>query len=273
MTLREPACKGNYARGVKRNLPDQSPNRGSEHIVCAHIIAITSCSWRHKKVDSKFSNGIIIFTRCKSTNPEMPMPKPPPQDPKVESLRQQATLNPRPQTVTDDLFTDSEFFDPRDLVQVKYEMLRRVEKDGHSISEAATRFGFSRPSFYQARPHSRRRVARLSASQTRSQAGPQAHGRNPRVHSADPPGESVVAGGRSGESHPGTLQCGGSSANDRARFGSRSKKTSQTWMSSAAMTSQSTNWLNTTSNCAKTPCPGVMVAHQHRGWLCFCAKG
>src|SRR2546425_2797077 len=79
----------------------------------------------------------------------MPMPKPPPDDAKLQSLRQQGTDNPRPRAVTDDLFADSEFFDPRDLVQVKYEMLRRVQKEGHSITEAATRFGFSRPSFYQ----------------------------------------------------------------------------------------------------------------------------
>lgn len=78
------------------------------------------------------------------------MPRPPLDDSKLQSLRELGTCNPRPQAVTDDLFTDSEFFDPRDLVQVKYEMLRRVEKEGRSITEAATRFGFSRPSFYQA---------------------------------------------------------------------------------------------------------------------------
>jgi transposase len=79
------------------------------------------------------------------------MPKPSPKDDsKLEALRQQGTLNLRPQTVTDELFRNPEFFDARDLVQVKYEMLRRVEKDGHSISGAAAAFGFSRPSFYQA---------------------------------------------------------------------------------------------------------------------------
>ncbi len=78
------------------------------------------------------------------------MPKPPPGDPKLESLRQQGTLNPRPHAVTAELFVASEFFDARDLVQVKYEMLRRVQKDGRSITEAAAAFGFSRPSFYQA---------------------------------------------------------------------------------------------------------------------------
>jgi hypothetical protein len=78
------------------------------------------------------------------------MPKLPPDDTKLRSLREQGAVNPRPQAVADDLFAASEFFDPRDLIQVKYEMLRRVEKDGQSVTEAAARFGFSRPSFYQA---------------------------------------------------------------------------------------------------------------------------
>ena len=78
------------------------------------------------------------------------MPKRPPEDPKLQSLRQLASLNPRPQAVNDELFAASDFFDPRDLVQVKYEMLRRVEQDGRPITDAAGKFGFSRPSFYQA---------------------------------------------------------------------------------------------------------------------------
>ena len=50
------------------------------------------------------------------------------------------------------MFSDSalEFFDPRDLVQVKYEMLRAVEKEGRSVKHASEAFGFSRPAFYQA---------------------------------------------------------------------------------------------------------------------------
>ena len=42
------------------------------------------------------------------------------------------------------------FFDPEDLVQVKYEMLRRVREDGRKVSETSAAFGFSRPSFYAA---------------------------------------------------------------------------------------------------------------------------
>jgi hypothetical protein len=76
------------------------------------------------------------------------MPEPP--DAKGESLRRQGVLNPRPQKVTDPLFRRSEFFDPRDLVQVKYEMLRRVQVEGLPITEAVQGFGFSRPVFYQA---------------------------------------------------------------------------------------------------------------------------
>ena len=74
----------------------------------------------------------------------------PTNDPKLEALREQGTLNPRPGEVTDPRFAKDSFFDPRDLVQVKYEMLRRVQSEGHSITGAATAFGFSRPSFYQA---------------------------------------------------------------------------------------------------------------------------
>jgi transposase len=70
--------------------------------------------------------------------------------PKREILRQTGTLNPRPDRVTDELFTDSDFFDPNDLLQVKYEMLRRVRSDDFTVRQAAQLFGFSRPSFYQA---------------------------------------------------------------------------------------------------------------------------
>ena len=71
-------------------------------------------------------------------------------DPKVDALRETGCLNPRPEAITDPLFLSSNFFDQRDLVQVKYEMVRRVHTDGQSVSTSARAFGFSRPSFYQA---------------------------------------------------------------------------------------------------------------------------
>ncbi len=78
------------------------------------------------------------------------MAKIPHTDLKAQSLCQSGMLNPRPQDVRDNLFRENAFFDPRDLVQVKYEMLQRVTQEGHPISQAAASFGFSRPSFYQA---------------------------------------------------------------------------------------------------------------------------
>lgn len=67
------------------------------------------------------------------------------------ALQTQGADHPHPQAVTDSLFRDSAFFDPNDLVQVKYEMLRSVEKDGRAVMEAAEAFGLSRPVYYVTR--------------------------------------------------------------------------------------------------------------------------
>jgi len=72
------------------------------------------------------------------------------EDPKVRALRAERSLNPRPESVTDERFASSEFLDARDLVQVKYEMVRRARVDGEPVSRAAKAFGLSRPSFYAA---------------------------------------------------------------------------------------------------------------------------
>ncbi len=70
---------------------------------------------------------------------------------KLKVLRASRTLHPHPEAVRDPLFTSgSPFFDPRDLVQVKYELLRRVRVDGYAVSEATALFALSRPTFYAA---------------------------------------------------------------------------------------------------------------------------
>src|SRR5215831_18908153 len=78
------------------------------------------------------------------------MPDDPKKRSKRDALKRQGTLNPRPDVVTDPLFQTEEFFDLADLVQVKYEMLRRVRVEKQSVSQSASAFGFSRPTFYQA---------------------------------------------------------------------------------------------------------------------------
>jgi transposase len=71
-------------------------------------------------------------------------------DAKAEALRRQGALHPHPDTVRDEVFRQGEFFDSRDLVQVRYEMLRRHQVDGQAVTEAAVAFGVSRQAFYTA---------------------------------------------------------------------------------------------------------------------------
>lgn len=72
-------------------------------------------------------------------------------DPKTAALAEEGTLNPSPKKVRDPKFQGGDFFDPRDLVQVRYEMLRRVSVDDVSVTQATTEYGVSRPTFYQAK--------------------------------------------------------------------------------------------------------------------------
>jgi transposase len=67
-----------------------------------------------------------------------------------QALEAEGALHPHPEAVTDALFHGSAFFDPHDLVQVKYEMLRRVRVEAATVSATVAAFGFSRPVFYQA---------------------------------------------------------------------------------------------------------------------------
>ncbi|WP_459568909.1 helix-turn-helix domain-containing protein [Cupriavidus sp. 8B] len=66
-------------------------------------------------------------------------------------LAEDGTLNPAPDKVHDPKFQEGGFFDPRDAVQVKYEMLRRASIEMASVTEVSEEYGISRPTFYQAR--------------------------------------------------------------------------------------------------------------------------
>lgn len=69
---------------------------------------------------------------------------------RLQALALAGALHPHPAAVVDPLFHDSAFFDPNDLLQVKYEMLRSVQVRARPVVEAAAAFGFSRPVFYVA---------------------------------------------------------------------------------------------------------------------------
>ena len=70
---------------------------------------------------------------------------------KVDALTEDGTLNPSPDRVSDPKFQAGSFFDPRDVVQVKYEMLRRVSVEKASVTDVSDEYGISRPTFYQAK--------------------------------------------------------------------------------------------------------------------------
>src|SRR5262252_10570443 len=89
--------------------------------------------------------GIIICTYYGESMPMRNRSKPP----KLEALREEGTLNLTPDEVHDPKFQENEFFDPHDIVQVKYEMLRRVSIENASVSAATEEYGVSRPTYYQ----------------------------------------------------------------------------------------------------------------------------
>ena len=70
---------------------------------------------------------------------------------KADALLEEGALNPAPEKVRDPKFWQGEFFDPRDAVQVKYEMLRRVSIENASVTDASDEYGVSRPTYYQAK--------------------------------------------------------------------------------------------------------------------------
>jgi transposase len=72
---------------------------------------------------------------------------------KTDALLEEGALNPTPEKVRDPKFRESEFFDPRDAVQVKYEMLRRVSIENASVTDATEEYGVSRPTYYETKAH------------------------------------------------------------------------------------------------------------------------
>ena len=93
--------------------------------------------------------------------------------PKVKALLEEGTLNPTPEKVRDPKFQENEFFDPRDIVQVKYEMLRRVSIENASVTDTTEEYGVSRPTYYQTKANFDKGGARwISTAKARSTRSP-----------------------------------------------------------------------------------------------------
>lgn len=102
----------------------------------------------HARVPGK--EPLTMATRYVIRVTSMPKRSPRPSDPKSAALRAAGALHPHPEAVQDEAFAHHEFFDRRDRVQVKYEMLRRHRLEGRPVTEVATAFGVSRQAFYKA---------------------------------------------------------------------------------------------------------------------------
>jgi transposase len=112
--------------------------------VCG-LMQLVSHQWTRTTLDRHF----LLRHNYISTTKEGIPAKTKAKTAKVKALLEEGTLNPSPGKVRDPKFQENEFFDPRDLVQVKYEMLRRVSVEKASVTEATEKYGVSRPTYYQ----------------------------------------------------------------------------------------------------------------------------
>ena len=72
-----------------------------------------------------------------------------------ESLKKSGCYNSNHEKVSASVFETTPFFDKKDIVQVKYEMIRAASKNESSITEIANLYGFSRKSYYKFSPFER----------------------------------------------------------------------------------------------------------------------
>ena len=160
------------------------------------------------------------------------MAKPKKPDPKSLELKRTATLNPRPDSIADPLFKENPFFDPKDLLQVRYEMLRRHRVEGASVVEVASQFGVSRPTLVSS-PGCLRASwpERTSAQAARPQTGAQDQCRDNRVCTVVACRRPWADDGWCSAGYQGTIRHHGSSPQSGAGFGEQ-KKTAQSGVSS-----------------------------------------
>jgi len=128
-------CQANYAREMPRRRPPAA-------VFMLHYLYIFGyCRGIFRLTAAKRVRlcGIIRFTLMPNDL-----------DPKRKALQTTGTFNSRAAQVRHPLFQQSSFFDPEDLLQLKYETLRAVEIERCPIAKAARDFGLSRPTIYEA---------------------------------------------------------------------------------------------------------------------------
>ena len=66
---------------------------------------------------------------------------------KEDALKQNGSFNHNYDNVAASIFKTASFFDRRDIVQVKYEMIRAATNAEGSVTEISDTYGFSRKSY------------------------------------------------------------------------------------------------------------------------------
>jgi transposase len=112
------------------------------------LFILSTLYWRINTCIDESDLEIVLDSILVCVLNKIDMPIKPLDDPKLKSLREQRALHRHPENVQDETFRSDDFFDPRDLVQVRYEMLRRHRIDGKAVSDVAHSFGVSRQAFY-----------------------------------------------------------------------------------------------------------------------------
>ena len=138
------ACKDNYAAHVSRITPHRRPVSGLFFGISAvrpPIRALTDSILRHNNND--VLGALVTRSRVPAGRDRKRS--------KTDALAEDGALDPAPEKVRDPKFREDGFFDPRDIVQVKYEMLRRASVEKASVTEVSEEYGVSRPTYYQAK--------------------------------------------------------------------------------------------------------------------------
>ncbi len=132
-------CQGNYVHIVKINTYLISAGK-DRSVKVLDIFLVIVRKYHIFRVDNVEDMYIISITHMNEIY-----------DSKQQALRSNGSLHPHPESVQDQRFLHDSFFDPNDLVQVKYEMLRRHREGDNSVTDVAKTFGTSRQAFYAAR--------------------------------------------------------------------------------------------------------------------------
>jgi len=137
-------CKDNSAAVVRQITPQEDRLRRDN-------CAIPGELWAHRALTRSIVRHIYNYTRSATrTRFGVPASKDRKRS-KANALAEDGTLNPAPEKVRDPKFQKDGFFDPRDIVQVKYEMLRRASVEKASVTDVSDEYGVSRPTYYQAK--------------------------------------------------------------------------------------------------------------------------